>query len=470
MILRLLLLFSTIIVGYLRVICMLAFGWFGYWRVTRRSRQIRHARKLLEKTIKSGMTEPMTLHPEIDPALCAGCGSCTTVCPEGDILRLIDHKAVLVSPSKCVGHGECETACPTGAVSLVFGTKTRGMNIPRITTNFETNIPGLYIAGELGGMGLIRNAIKQGHLAARHALENLPADDGAELDTDLLIVGAGPAGMSAGLTAIVDKKRYICIDQSSYGGTIVTFPRQKVVMTYPADLPLVGKMKFKGDKVSKEELLEYWNDVRKKTGLKVREGTKFDGLVNEGRFFSVMTSQGTIRARKVILCMGVRGSPRKLGVKGEDSTKVTYNLLDPGQYQGKDIAVVGGGNAGVEAAQYLAKPEYGNRVKLLVRGPTFDRCNEENRRIVTLLAEEGKLEIWYDSSVTEVQPKHLKVTRDGKEARIPNDYLFVFAGAEMPHRFLMSLGIKIEKVFGKSLTQGWSDGVEPKPAAASPSA
>lgn len=435
------------------------FALFGLWRILVRARQVRIARKILAKAIKSRMDEPLTLHPLVDPALCAGCGACTRVCPEGDILRIIDHKAVLVSPTKCVGHGECETACPTGAISLVFGTKTRGMDIPRITTNYETNLPGLYIAGELGGMGLIRNAIKQGHLAARHAAGNL-GDRGVPVDAELLIVGAGPAGLSAALTAIAEKKSYICIDQASFGGSIVTFPRQKVVMTYPADLPIVGKMKFKKDKVSKEDLLAYWTEIRKKTGLKVREGVRFENVTREEGCFSVKTSHGLIRARKVLLCMGVRGSPRKLGLKNEETSKVTYNLLDPEQYQGRSIAVVGGGNAGVEAAQYLSKPKYGNKVTLLVRGAAFDRCNEENREIVTRMAEEGLLKICFNSQIRAIEPKSLVVTKEGQDVTIPNDFLFIFAGAEMPYKFLMGLGIKIEKLYGKSLKQGWDEPAE----------
>lgn len=422
----------------------------GLWRIQLTNSRAKYAKKVLKKAIDTQTHEPLTLHPEVDPKRCAGCGSCTRVCPEGDILKLIDHKAVLIKPTKCVGHGECEIACPTHAITLVFGTKSRGMDIPRITTNYETNVPGLYIAGELGGMGLIRNAVKQGHLAAKHAFENLGnATDPA--DTDLLIVGAGPAGLTAGLTAIAEKKSYVCIEQNSFGGTVYNFPRQKVVMTHPAELPLVGTMRFKGNKVSKEELLDYWNSVRKKTGMEVREGVRFETVEKKGSIFEVKTSKGLIRAKKVMLCMGVRGSPRRLGLPNEDLPKVAYNLIDPEQYQDQDVAVVGGGNAGVEAAQYLAKPQYRNRVKLLVRGKDFDRCNEENKKIVIGMAEKGQLEIWFESSVKEIQPEKLQITRAGEVKEVPNHFLFIFAGAEMPHKFLMSLGIDIDKKFGESL-------------------
>lgn len=423
------------------------FAVFSAFQIYRKNKATKKAAKKLQQSIDSQTNEPITLHPHIDPGLCAGCGNCVSACPEGKIIQIINAKAVLVTPTKCVGHGECERSCPTGAISLVFGTKTRGMEIPRISTNYETNVPGLYIAGELGGMGLIRNAFKQGNIAATHAIANIKTNE--KTDTDLLIVGAGPAGLSCGFTAVQMKKSYICIEQNSVGGTVYNFPRQKIVMTHPADVPGVGQMKFKKNKVSKEELLEFFNDARAKTGLKIKEHVRFISVKKEGNIFHAETSAGIITAKKVILCMGVRGSPRKLGLPNEDTEKVAYNLIDPEQYQRKNIAVVGGGNAGVEAAQMLGNSKYQNKVTLLVRGPTFDRCNEENKNIIVKMAEKGLVEILYSTSVTAIDTKTIKIKTEGKEEKeIKNDYLFVFAGAEMPFKFLMSLGVEIEKKYG----------------------
>ncbi|MGZ3691492.1 MAG: NAD(P)-binding domain-containing protein, partial [Pseudobdellovibrio sp.] len=359
------------------------------------------------------------------------------------------HKAVLVSPTKCVGHGECERACPMDAIKLVFGTKTRGMEIPRLSKNYETNVSGLYIAGELGGMGLIRNAIKQGALASKHALSSLPKE---KADVDLLVVGAGPAGLAASLGAIAEQKSYLCIEQNSFGGTVFNFPRQKIVMSYEFVLPVVGAKKFDNDKVSKEALLDYWMQVRRKTGLQVVEKAKFEGLQKKGNIFVVQVNGKVLSAKKVILAMGVRGTPRKLNVPGEESAKVTYNLLEPNQYKGKNVVVVGGGNAGVEAAQMLGDAKVNAKVQLLVRGPDFDRCNEENRNKIFAMEKKGQVKICFSSSITEITAKTVKYLKEDETISIPNDFVFIFAGAEMPFKFLTSLGVMIDKKFAEGLS------------------
>lgn len=415
--------------------------------IARRKGAQQKAVKVYREAIRTGTAEPLTMHPEIDPLRCAGCGACVKACPEGDILQLIDHKAVLVTPTKCVGHGECESSCPFDAIQLVFGTKTRGMELPRLTTHYESNVPGLYVVGELGGMGLIRNAVKQGRLAVEHASQTLSGKTSA--DCDILVVGAGPAGLASTLGAIAAKKSYICVEQNSFGGTVYNFPRQKIVMSHPAELPIFGPMRFPSNKVSKEDLLTYWNLVRKKTGLKVNEECKFIKLDKKGEIFSVETSKGLVTARRVILAMGVRGTPRRLGIEGEGLPNVTYNLLEPEQYQRCHVVVVGGGNAGVEAAQQLAQPIYRNRVTLLVRSAVFDRCNQDNQDIIFALAKKGLVDIRFESNLIYIAKDHVIYEQKGKKSKIKNDFVFIFAGAEMPFKFLQSLGIVIDKKFGE---------------------
>ena len=423
--------------------------------VTRRRRRHAAASSTLQNTIEKNLNEPFSLHPLIDPAKCAGCGACVRACPEGEILQLIQHRAVMVSPTKCVGHGQCEAACPFDAISLVFGTKTRGRELPRISGHFETNIPGLYIAGELGGMGLIRNAVKQGRLAVEHAASQLSPDQSlrAKADYDLLIIGAGPAGIAASLGALAAKLRYVCLEQGSFGGTIANFPRQKIIMTQPADLPLIGPMKFPHHKVSKAQLMAKWDDIRSQYKLQVKEQTHFKTLVKDGDVFRVETSAGQMSAHKVILATGVRGTPRRLGVPGEDLAKVTYNLIEPEQYQNQKVAVVGSGNAAAEAVQYLCKKSYGNQVTMLVATADFDRCNDENQRAVRLCAEQGLLELRFNAKVTQIAPDSLLISDQGGSRTIANDYLFIFIGADLQKRFFADLGIKIDKKFGEPLSK-----------------
>jgi thioredoxin reductase (NADPH) len=421
------------------------------WGTRKRTTHQKVAKRQWDDAVAKKMHEPLSLHPEIDPTLCGGCGACVAACPEGEIIKMINHRAVLVEPTKCVGHGQCQTACPFDAIQLVFGTKTRGMELPRIDGNFQTNVPGLYIAGELGGMGLIINAVKQGRLAAEHAAKTVRP--GIQTQVDILIVGAGPAGLSAALAAAAGKRKYLCVEQNKFGGTIYNFPKQKVVMSQPLDFPLIGQFKFNKNKVSKEELLGLWSHVRKQSGLSIKEECRFINLQKRGDIFEVETSAGLITAQKVILAMGVRGTPRKLGLPNEEMSKVTYNLLDPDQYQGKWIAVVGGGNAGVEAAQYLCKPQLRNRVFLLVRGPTFDRCNQENQDIIFDYAKKGLVNIVFNATVDQIHADHLIIKKDDQTLRLQNDFLFIFAGAIMPFAFLKSIGIMIETKYGEPVKQ-----------------
>lgn len=404
----------------------------------------RKVEKKISKAVEWGLHEPVHIHPYIDPAKCIGSGACVKACPEKDIIGISGGKGKLINASHCVGHGACATACPVGAITLVFGTETRGVDIPYVTPNFETNVKGVFIVGELGGMGLIKNAITQGRQAIEH-ISTLVKDRAQEGALDVLIVGAGPAGIGASLSAAKHKMKFVTVEQEDIGGTVLQYPRMKIVMTSPVDIPLYGKVKLK--ETRKEALLELWMEILQNTRLKINTNEKMTGLKKEGALFRVSTSKGEYLARHVVLAIGRRGTPRKLGVPGEGLSKVSYRLLDPEQHKGQHLLVVGGGDSAIEAAIALsAQP--GNTVTLSYRGESFGRIKPMNRTRLDEALSKKSLKVFYNSNVKEITEKEVRLATGEKETALPNDYVYVFAGGELPNEFLKSIGIQIEKKFG----------------------
>lgn len=394
---------------------------------------------------EAGLSEPSSLHPVIDPAYCLGCAACVKACPEKSILGIVDGKAKLIEPSHCVGHGACAASCPTNAISLVFGTATRGVDIPFVSPKFETNVPGLYIAGELGGMGLIRNAIEQG----RQAMDNIAAKAKAASKQagvlDVLIVGAGPAGIAASLGAKERGLNFATVDQDSLGGTVAQFPRGKLVMTAPAELPLHGKVMFK--EVSKEDLLQFWYDVVDNNDLELNLEERVETLVREGDVFRVTTSRGEYRARFVLLAIGRRGSPRKLGVPGEGLSKVVYRMIDPAQYAGKRVLVVGGGDSAIEAATSIAD-EAGTSVTLSYRRDAFDRARAKNRERMADAQAAGRLTVELSSQVESISESSVALRTASGTKTLLNDAVVVCVGGILPTQFLKDAGIMVETKYG----------------------
>lgn len=433
---------SLIIWGVAALLLLIFVG--PYVRRVRR-REARNLRKR-EMAEAAGLNEPPSLHPLIDPEICLGSGACVSACPEGDVLGLIAGRAALIHASRCVGHGQCAAACPVGAITLVFGTARRGVDIPHVKGGFETNVPGLYIVGELGGMGLIRNAIRQGRQAVEGIAAQAAATGNAELD--LLIIGAGPAGIAASLTALQRKLRFRTIEQEEPGGAARHYPRQKVVMTEPMDLPLYGKVKRY--QIAKEELIELWAKVMARTGLQIHTGERALDVQRQDGFFRITTSQGEYTSHRVVLAIGRRGTPRKLGVPGEKLAKVAYHLLEPERFNDSQILVVGGGNSALEAAWALACQGRNNQVVLAHRGQAFDRARPENRERLQAQCEAGKVQIHFNTVVREIREQEVFLESEGQERALPNDQVFIFAGGELPTEFLHKLGVSIERKFGEA--------------------
>jgi thioredoxin reductase (NADPH) len=402
-----------------------------------------------QEALEASMTEPPSLHPIIDPLICIGCRSCTAACPEQNthaVLGMIRGKARLVGPSNCIGHGACEKACPVGAIQLVFGTEKRGVDIPQVSPSFETNVPGIFIAGELGGMGLIRTAVEQG----RQAMDSIGKLDGLHDPDifDVIIVGAGPAGFSASLGAKQKGLRYLTVEQDSLGGTVSHFPRGKLVMTRPAILPIVGKMNF--TETTKEKLLEFWSKVETSADLRINYDEQVIGVTKRetGSGFVVETGNAIYSTRSVLLTIGRRGTPRKLGVPGEELSKVVYRLIDPEQYRNQHVLVVGGGDSALEAAHSIADEE-GTVVTLSYRSEAFTRAKKKNRDKVQEMGSDGRLSIMMKSNVKEIKEDSVLIDQQGKLAPFKNDAVIVSAGGILPTGFLKEIGITVDTKHGE---------------------
>jgi thioredoxin reductase (NADPH) len=401
--------------------------------------------KIVEEKIKiakeTGLNEPVSLHPYIDVNSCIQTGACISACPEHDILGIQNGKAVIINASQCIGHGACFHACPTGAISLRIGTAKRGVDLPHVDKNFETNVPGIYIAGELGGMGLIKNAVEQGRQAVENIVKTINKNHRAAYD--LIIIGAGPAGISGSLVAKKNGLKFLFLDQDTLGGTVYTFPRQKIVMTAPMDLPLFGKVKL--FQTSKSELLDLWQKVQKKNNIILQENTKVDSIRSEEEMFKVVTLKGDVyTAHRILLAIGRRGTPRKLNIPGEMKEKVAYRLLEPEDISGKHVIVVGGGDSAIESALLLSGQ---NNVILSYRNEVFNRIKPMNRIALDKAIEKGKLEVRLNSNLLSIEDEYiiLGIGKDGETLKLKN------AGGELPTQFLEKAGIMITKKFGETV-------------------
>jgi thioredoxin reductase (NADPH) len=411
-------------------------------------KQRRESKQVEEKIARAkleGLYEPVSLHPVVDEGSCIRTGACIAACPEKDILGIRNGKATTINASHCIGHGACFHACPTHAITLCIGTEKRGVELPHVNQNFETNVPGIYIAGELGGMGLIKNAVEQGRQAVDNIVKTIRKNHQATYD--LIIVGAGPAGISASLNAKKHHLKFLTLEQDTLGGTVFTFPRSKIVMTSPMDVPLHGKVKL--SETSKTELLAFWTSVLEKNTIVIKQSSKVEAIVAENGHFSVETINGEqFTTCAVLLSIGRRGTPRKLGIPGETLEKVAYRLLEAEDITGKNIMVVGGGDSAIESALLLADQ---NNVTLTYRGDAFSRIKPRNGEKIKEAAELGRVNVMFNSNPTRIEEDSITLLTGAEqnELTMKNDLVYIFAGGELPTQFLQKVGIQITKKFGE---------------------
>jgi thioredoxin reductase/NAD-dependent dihydropyrimidine dehydrogenase PreA subunit len=411
------------------------------WTLHDRRKHRAHARIADDVSDLAAEAAPISLHPEISLDECIGSGACVRACPEHEVLGIINGRATLINPLACVGHGACMAACPVGAIRLVFGTATRGVELPKVSPSFETSQPGIYIAGELGGMGLIRNAVEQGRQTA-DAIARSPRR-GKRGELDVIVIGAGPAGFATTLGLIAHGLRVLLVDQGEFGGTIRHYPRGKIVMTGSFELPGYGKVRRRT--MSKEELLTLWDDVRARIPMTVREQTRIETIAADGAGWRVFAEDWSELAASVVLALGRRGAPRQLGVPGEELDKVSYRLLEPEPFAGKHVLVVGGGNAAADCALALADAggcasvglSYRKRELARLRGSVRIRVEEAFRR--------GTIRPLLGTEVVSIAARHVVLTagKTSAKEKLANDAVIVQIGGTSPVQLLHSVGIEL---------------------------
>ncbi|MDR3666329.1 MAG: NAD(P)-binding domain-containing protein [Ignavibacteriaceae bacterium] len=415
---------------------------FYLWRNSKSSKE---TKAKIDKAKELGFYEPVSLHPVVNLEICIGSGACITACPEKDILGIVNGQAFTINASRCVGHGACFNACPVHAITLLIGTEKRGIDLPHVSPEFETNVPGIFIAGELGGMGLIKNAVEQG----RQAVEIISKRTKRTLnaDYDLLIIGAGPAGISASLTAKKNNLKFITLEQDSLGGTVFNFPRAKLVMTSTMELPLYGKIKL--NETSKSALMNLWTDVLAKNNIKINDQEKVEKINKEDEFFEVISSKNNYNVNYVLLAIGRRGSPKKLGVPGESKEKVYYRLLEPELIHDQNILIVGGGDSAIESA-LLLKDE-NNEVTISYRSAGFSRLKPKNQEKIEEAINNKTIAVIYNSTIVEILDNLVVLSTDdgNHKIEISNNLVYIFAGGELPTNFLEKIGIEVSRKYGE---------------------
>lgn len=438
---------SSLSLGALILLALLLYWWWG--RADQRKEAV--ASSVLMDIQAMGDVVATSLSPRIDPSLCIGSGACVSACPEKNIIGLVRGQARLLNPLGCIGHGACANACPVRAIELVYGTKTRGVELPVVDENFQTGRPGVYIAGELGGMGLIRNAVLQGRQAVDHIISGGPRGPrrGGADGLDVIVVGAGPAGISATLRAMEAGLRVLLIDREGFGGTILHYPRAKVVMTGLLDFPLFGKVSSR--QLSKEQLIALWEQIRARFSPPFISGEVVTSLEQRvDGAWGVVTDRAVRYAANVVLALGGRGSPQKLGAPGEERSKVAYRLLEPREFAGRHVLVVGGGNSAVESALSLAEHGACASVAISYRRSEFARCRAENRRRIDGMIAQRAVRAHFETEVVDIGEGDVTLRGPaGLLGKIANDSLIVQVGGTPPAKLLGSLGIALITKYGE---------------------
>lgn len=366
---------------------------------------------------------------------CIGCEACIDVCPT-EVLDLVNHKVAVSRFSDCVQCEQCANSCPTQALVMYReGTTPRMLTVPELDENFQTGVPGQYLIGEVAGKPLVKNAANLGRAVIEHIRRELGAE-GPRADTlDVVIVGSGPSGLSAGLTCARYGLRCVILEKEHViSSTVSRYPKGKHFMAEPHDTQNVSFLPVFD--ASKEELVAAWQKVVEGVKLPIKLGEAVESVKRgDDAVFTVKTTVATYRARRVVLATGLRGKPRLLVVPGANLEKVQSLLDDPAEFAGRDVLVVGGGDSAVEGAIALA--QVGATVTLSYRGDGFKRCKQGNQKKLAEMTAARELTVLLESNVAEFTADAVAIKlKDGSLTTIPNQHAFVLIGADTPVAWL----------------------------------
>jgi thioredoxin reductase (NADPH) len=421
---------------------------------------------------------PSYPHPVVITERCIGCHACVDACPH-DVLAIVKGVATPVARDQCMEDTACQVECPVNPKACIVVNTTKKIpprKVPNRDARFMTDVPGCFIIGDVSGTPLIKNATNEGSDCVKHILDELRGGAPAEpkANVEVIIVGVGPAGLSAAITAQRLGLSYAAIEQDRILATIEAYPANKYVFFKPETMEPRGGIRPEGAGMQREAILADWTRALVQAGVKVseQESCKSVKRAEDGDYFVVQTEQGvekqqvTYNARRVILALGNRGTPMKLKVEGEElkvtragrsEDKVKYKLTDPEAYRRKRIIVVGAGNSAIEAAVDLVATRQGDRitfrpeseindVTLVIRSDMKNDLKFGNKLQVYDCIDEGKIKVFFGTSIKEIRDEEVVLQNARTEevkATVPNDFIFAMIGGDRPTRFLESIGIKI---------------------------